>query len=387
MFPFFILLTVLFMKLLMILTELAPGGAEKVVLELTRQLRRCAHDVTVVSLMPEPPEERRAIPEGLSACGAKGIYLNVVKKAPWRLLSLFRVIREEKPDVIHSHLIHPNLLSRFVNLWTRKPLVNTVHIAERRPGKGLFFRLDGLTFSWCGACTAVSKAAARFHEKRCGLKENSIRVIYNGSDRVAPASAEQLRQLKKEWGLEPCRKIIGSVGRLDWQKGYDLLFGVLPELSRRIPRNESVGIVVIGDGPEREKLAAQVRGMEEQCPNLKICLPGYRKDAASLIAMFDLFVMPSRYEGYGLALVEAISSGVPVFCNPVDSLPELCALIPGHAFPGDFEHDSASLLAERIMEALSAPRYEGREIMTNEQMYREYLALYESLLNTKKLHP
>ena len=124
-------------------------------------------------------------------------------------------------------------------------------------------------------------------------------MIYNGSDRVAPASAEQLRQLKKEWGLEPCRKIIGSVGRLDWQKGYDLLFGVLPELSRRIPRNESVGIVVIGDGPEREKLAAQVRGMEEQCPNLKICLPGYRKDAASLIAMFDLFVMPSRYEGYG----------------------------------------------------------------------------------------
>ena len=218
MFPFFILLTVLFMKLLMILTELAPGGAEKVVLELTRQLRRCAHDVTVVSLMPEPPEERRAIPEGLSACGAKVIYLNVVKKAPWRLLSLFRVIREEKPDVIHSHLIHPNLLSRFVNLWTRKPLVNTVHIAERRPGKGLFFRLDGLTFSWCGACTAVSKAAARFHEKRCGLKENSIRVIYNGSDRVAPASAEQLRQLKKEWGLEPCRKIIGSgvlTGRKD----------------------------------------------------------------------------------------------------------------------------------------------------------------------------
>ena len=151
MFPFFILLTVLFMKLLMILTELAPGGAEKVVLELTRQLRRRAHDVTVVSLMPEPPEERRAIPEGLSACGAKVIYLNVVKKAPWRLLSLFRVIREEKPDVIHSHLIHPNLLSRFVNLWTRKPLVNTVHIAERRPGKGLFFRLDGLTFYWCAA--------------------------------------------------------------------------------------------------------------------------------------------------------------------------------------------------------------------------------------------
>ncbi len=375
------------MKLLMILTELAPGGAEKVVLELTRRLRSHAHDVTVVSLMPEPAEGRRAVPEGLSACGAKVIYLNAVKKAPWRLFSLFRVIREEKPDVIHSHLIHPNLLSRFVNLRIRKPLVNTIHIAERRRGKGLFFLLDGLTFSWCDACTAVSRAAARFHERRCGLKENSIRVIYNGSDRVAPASDERLRQLKKEWGLESCRKIIGSVGRLDWQKGYDLLLRVLPELSRRIPSGGSVGIVIIGDGPEREKLAGQVRLISERCPNLKICLPGYRKDAASLIAMFDLFVMPSRYEGYGLALTEAISSGVPVFCNPADSLPELCALIPGHAFLADFEHDSAALLAERLMEALSAPRYEGREIMTNEQMYREYLALYESLLNTEKLHP
>lgn len=375
------------MKLLMILTELAPGGAEKVVLELTRQLRCHAHDVTVVSLMPEPPAGRRAIPEGLSACGAKVIYLNAVKKAPWRLLSLFRVIREEKPDVIHSHLIHPNLLSRFVNLRTRKPLVNTIHIAERRPRKGLFFWLDGLTFSWCGACTAVSKAAARFHEKQCRLKENSIRVIYNGSARVAPAPPEQLRQLKKEWGLGSCRKIIGSVGRLDWQKGYDLLLGVLPELSRRIPRNEPVGIVIIGDGPERDKLAAQVRRTENLCPNLKICLPGYRDDAASLIAMFDLFVMPSRYEGYGLALTEAISSGVPVFCNPVDSLPELCAFIPGYAFWGDFEHESASLLAERMADALSVPRYEGKEIMTNERMYWEYLAVYESLLNTKKLHP
>ncbi len=368
----------------MILTELAPGGAEKVVLELTRCLRRNSHDVTVVSLKSAPPSERRAIPDELSACGAKIIYLDVTKSAPWRLWSLRRVINQENPDVIHAHLMHPNLLSRVINRLTRKPLVNTIHIAERRTGKGLFFFLDRITFPWCNSCTAVSEAAARFHEQQCGLKSGSIAVVYNGSDSVPLASAEQLRDLKKEWGLDSCKKIIGSVGRLNYQKGYDLLLRVLPELSRQIPPGQNFGVVIIGDGPERQPLEEQAAELRKQCPNLKICLPGYRKDAASLIGLFDLFVMPSRYEGYGLALTEAVSAGVPVFCNRIDSLPELCAFIPEHSFLADFERDTSPELAAQIMTALTAPRYEGREITTNQQMYEAYLDIYNSLLDNRK---
>ena len=371
------------MKILMILTELAPGGAEKVVLELTRQLRMHGHDVTVVSLKPEPSSDRRAVPDGLLACGAKIIYLNVTKRAVLRLLGLYSIIRSENPDVIHSHLIHPNLLARLVNLLARKPLINTIHIAERRSGKGIFFLFDRLTFPLCDVSTAVSHAAARFHERKCGLKQNSIHVIYNGSDPVSQASPERIAELKKEWGLDGCLKIIGLVGRLDPQKGFDRFFALLPYLSRLLPEKQTLGVVLLGDGPERERIAGLAADAAAQCPNLRISLAGYRKDASSLMAMFDLFAMPSRYEGYGLALAEAISAGIPVYCSTADSLPELCALIPGHAVLADFDHESSAVLAQKLLDALSASRYEGKTIMTNAQMYEAYCSLYASLTGGK----
>ena len=375
------------MKILMILTELAPGGAENVVLELTRRLRMHGHDVTVVSLKAEPPEGRRTIPDGLLACGAGIVYLNLSKRFFRAVLSLYRVIRTENPDVIHSHLIHPNLLSRFVNVLTHKPLVNTIHIAERRSGKGIFFLLDRLTFPLCNVCTAVSHAAACFHETKCGLKQNSIQVIYNGVDPIPPPSPEWIHSLKKKWGVENCSRIIGSVGRLDPQKGFDRFLMILPHLSARLSADQRFGIVIIGDGAERKFLETLAAEVQRQCPNLRIFLAGYRKDASSLMAMFDLFAMPSRYEGYGLALAEAVSAGIPVYCSTADSLPELCALIPGHSVLADFDHESSEVLAQKLLDAaLSASRYEGKVFMTNAQMYEAYFALYELLSRKEKAH-
>ena len=371
----------------MILTELAPGGAEKVVLELTRQLRMHGHEVTVVSLKAEPPEDRRAIPDDLLACGAKIFYLNLTKTTLWRILPLYRIIREENPDVIHAHLIHPNLLSRFINILTRKPLMNTIHFAERRLGKLGFFILDRLTFSLCDICTAVSNAAARFHEKKCGLKKNAIHVVCNGSDPVPQTAPEQIAELRNAWGLAACSKIIGLVGRLDPQKGFDRFLMILPHLSARLPADQMFGIVIIGDGAERKFLETLAAEVQRQCPNLRIFLAGYRKDASSLMAMFDLFAMPSRYEGYGLALAEAVSAGIPVYCSTADSLPELCALIPGHSVLADFDHESSEVLAQKLLDAaLSASRYEGKVFMTNAQMYEAYFALYVLLSRKEKAH-
>ena len=211
------------------------------------------------------------------------------------------------------------------------------------------------------------------------MKENSSRVIYNGSDPVPQASPETFASLTREWEVESCSKIIGLLGRLDPQKGFDRFLTLLPYLSRRLPKERTLGVVLIGDGPERERLRQQAAEVEAKCSNLRIRMPGYRKDGASLMTMFDLFAMPSRYEGYGLTLAEAFSAGIPVFCSTADSLPELCARIGDHFFLADFDGEAPDSIAERLQSALSASRYEGRVIMTNEEMCRAYLALYESL--------
>jgi len=364
------------MRILMVITELAPAGAERIVLELTSRLIRKGHTVCVTSLKPPPAPGFTAITDALSACGAQ-LHFADCGKNPLKLIRFLRkTICDFKPDVIHAHLIHPALLCRFACLFTHIPLVNTIHIAERRKGKGLYFLLDKLTSFRCDHYTAVSHAAAHFHAQKCGFAPGRIQVIANGSDPVGPASPERIAALKKEWGLSDCTRIAGAAGRLDFQKGYDRFLEAVPEIARRLPQGEKLGLVFLGDGPDREKLNVQAEKLNAQYANIRAVFPGYRPDAASCLAMLNLFLMPSRYEGYGLALAEAFSLGLPALSSKADSLPEICAHFPGHFILCDFT--STEDTADCFFRALALNRFEGKTIRTFDEMAEDYLAVYES---------
>ena len=364
------------MKILQILTELGPGGAERVVLDLTEQLLARGHEVSLIAL--KSPPANRTVLDRFLALGVEPLFLGMDRAFQLgRLFALRRAVRRIAPDICHSHLMHPNLCSRLAVAGLGIPLVNSVHISERRSGQGIFFALDRLTFPFCSACTAVSEASARFHERKLGLKTGTIRVVYNGVDPVPRPDPEMLAGLRREWGLENCARIIGSVGRFDWQKGYDFLLSMLPELSARIPAGETWGVVLVGDGPEREKL----KRLAAAAPaNLRVVLPGFMPDAARVNWLFDIFVMPSRYEGYGLALAEAMSTGVPVVVNPVDSLPELCRFYPESA-EADLESPSnRGRTAGLIVEFARHPRSAGAVICRRSEMAALYLNLYGKFL-------
>ncbi len=372
------------MKILMVITELGPGGAERIVYDLSKTLICRGHQLTVVSL--QSPPSVSVIPDALTAAGAEVLYLSGSKRDLFLWWKLRKIILQKKPDLIHAHLIHANLLSRLAAAFTKIPLVNTVHIAERRRGKQIFFLLDRLTAFLANAHTAVSKAAAEFHEKRCRMPHEIFQVIYNASDAVVPASPEVLQNIRQQLGLYSCHKIIGSVGRLNYQKGYDWFLEGLPDLSAKIPKDQIWGILIFGDGPEMEKLQILAEKIQKQCTNLKIFLPGYRPDAASCMVLFDVFVMPSRYEGYGLTLTEAFSLGLPVVCSKADSLPELCNLYRGNSFLFDMREDQKqhdredrTAMVNAIFSALQFPRTQGQILVTSEEMTDAYLQLYRKI--------
>lgn len=369
------------MKILLAITELGAGGAEKIVAVLAREYVRLGHSVTVLSLQ-EPPDEP-VIPEMIRSAGASVRYLGLRKFQPGMIRKLRTAVLAEAPDIVHSHLIHPNLLLRFALRKTGIPLINTIHISERRPGKKLFFLLDGLTFRMADASTAVSDASARFHERACGLPEGSVRTVRNGSDPVIPAPEEELKAFSAAWRLDEYDAVLGSIGRLDFQKGYDLLLDRCGALADRIPQGEKWLLLILGDGPEREKLKAQAQSLHY--PNLHIRFAGFRRDAASLMRCFSVFLMPSRYEGYGLALAEAMSLGLPAVCSDADSLPELCACYRGFSRLIPMRKDPrGTLLAEAVSEALRAPRAPGQTLVTNREMAGNYLALYEEVLKKRQ---
>ena len=192
------------MKALLLITGLYPGGAEKIVLETIRILRGSGHAAAVVSLQKEPKGQERTIVNALVQLGVCPYFLDLSILRPWKLFTLLRIIRKESPDVVHSHLMHANLPARLVRLFRRFPLINTLHIAERRRSLKvrIMFRLDCLTWRLCDLYTAVSKAAADFHEQQCGLPQGTVKIVYNGSDPVSPLLADRIAAIRKEWGLD-----------------------------------------------------------------------------------------------------------------------------------------------------------------------------------------
>ncbi len=375
------------MKILTVVTELGPGGAEKVVRELSEHLLRAGHKVSLVSL--KAPPENRALADAFPAMGISPVYLNMRGLTDaGKLFSLRRIIRREHPDLIHSHLMHPNLLARIAAAGLSVPLVNTVHICERRKSARPFFLLDRLTFPLCSVCTAVSHSAAGFHEHALGLNPGTLRVIYNGVDPVEPLPEEERIRYRKLWGMESCSRIIGSFGRLDPQKGFDNFLRLLPEISERIPKGETWGVVILGEGRERESLEETGRRNLRNLPgNLRLSFPGFAPEAARAAWVFDVFVMPSRYEGYGLAFAEAMSTGVPAVVASVDSLPELADLYD-NASVADFASpekrgETASLIAAAAGKKRIAPKI----ISTRAEMADQYLELYRQILTRRQTHP
>lgn len=130
------------------------------------------------------------------------------------------------------------------------------------------------------------------------------------------------------------KRVIGSLGRLDRQKGYDILLDALTLLSPT--ERAEFAVIVFGEGPERKNLEQKRRalGLESL-----VFLPGQRPDAAALLPKFDLYVQPSRFEGTPNAVMEALSAGVPAFCSAVDGARELAgvdglSLVPLEDRPG-----------------------------------------------------
>ena len=225
--------------------------------------------------------------------------------------------------------------------------------------------------------TAVSQAVARFHAEKLEVPEGTFPVIYNGILPPEKLTDAQVHALREEWGVETCQRVLGSVGRLDWQKGYDQLLGCLPALEAQIPDGETWGVVLIGDGPVADELQQQADTLNLK-GKVRVVFPGFRPDADQAMGAFDCFVMPSRYEGFGLTLAEAMAHGLPVVCSNVDSLPELMAHYPnGEAI--DWSGDEGTVCSA-LLTWMTAEKRIGTSPFIVDSMVADYLRLYQSLL-------
>ena len=300
-------------KICQLITELGPAGAERCVYELSRRLDRDRFDVQVMAL------RGGAVAGWLSEAGIRVTVLDIRGRWDVRgLVRLARLLREEQIDLLHAHLFHADLVARPAASLAAVPhLVHTVHTAEGRfrPWQFAYARF---TAAACERIVCVSESARDFHARRSGLPPWRYTVIHNGLDAGAFARDESSRRrLRTEWNLGDDRVLTAYVGRLDHEKGLDLLLSATSHLAAR---GRPVDLVIAGDGPQRRMVENFIAHGEggRRCRYV-----GFLRDVRDILSAADMFIMPSRWEGFGLAAAEAMAASLPVIASDIPALRDL----------------------------------------------------------------
>lgn len=226
--------------------------------------------------------------------------------------------------------------------------------------------------------TTVSQDLARWLTGTVGIRPGKVVIITNGvdTDRFRPRRDAALRE---ELGIGPDEFVIGTIGRLDPVKNQAGLVRAFAIAAAKMPRAR---LIVVGDGPERDRLRDQIAGLQEIRPPL---LCGYRPDVERFYGVFDLFVLNSFAEGMSNTLLEAMACGLPILCTPVGANAEIVKNGEQGAYVAI--GDDAGL-AEAILEHAHSPdlrilhgtRARGHimESHSLEIMIRRYVRLFAS---------
>lgn len=225
------------------------------------------------------------------------------------LLAHLRAIRAHRPDVLHANQSWPWAcgyaeLAALALPGVRVVAVDHLPLAAPVPRARLLARR--LLARRLDAHVSVGERSARQVERIVGLPHGSVGSVPNGVPVAEPVARAGPASVTRR------PPTIGSVGRLSEQKGYDLLVRALPDLPE-------ARLVLVGDGPSRgelEELAARL-GVRD-----RLCVTGWSADPRAHLADFDVFALPSRWEGMPLGILEAMHAGLPVVASDVGSVAE-----------------------------------------------------------------
>ena len=236
----------------------------------------------------------------------------------WELRAL---LRQLKPDLVHTHLVHADLYGYVAARSAGVPRVlSSRHNDDQFRYRPRWRRIHRRLWRWLDGGIAISESIRRFAIEVESAPAQKIAMVHYGIDFawLSDADVERSRHsLRAELGLEADALLLGMVCRLVEQKGIPYALEALRRIRTQFPRAQ---LIIAGDGEKADELRrlASALGIADRVHWL-----GWRSDAADLMAAFDLLLVPSLWEGFGLVLLEAMARRVPVIASRVGAIPEV----------------------------------------------------------------
>jgi glycosyltransferase involved in cell wall biosynthesis len=306
--------------ILFVIDNLEFGGGERGFLQLIRSL---AGEGAAVSVAAHPGGlfEVQA-----RAAGAEFVALDMRSRAGLTTIArLWRLARSGRFAVVHSQGARADFFARMA-VWAvpEVRLVSTVQMpvdgfgVDRLRG-GVYRFFDRLARPRVDRFIVVSGALRRRLVGDWGVPPARVALVHNGveTSRLRPSgSGEAGRRLRRELGLPEHARIVGGVGRLVWQKGFEHLLAAMAEVLVRVPE---VWLAIVGDGPRREELQARAASLGLTG---RVRFLGFRSDVPSLLSGVDILAVPSLLEGFPMITLEAMALGVPIVATAIDGIVE-----------------------------------------------------------------
>ncbi|MFK5948088.1 MAG: glycosyltransferase [Methylococcales bacterium] len=355
-----------------LVTSLSYGGAETVLITLATNLRARGWPVKLICMIPPEARVDQLTSSGIEV---ESLYMHRGVPDPRAIIRLSSLLRKWKPLVLHSHMVHANLLGRIARIFVHIPVViSTAHnIDEGGRWREIAYRLTDFL---ADVTTNVSQAAVDRYIEVGAAPRNRIRFIPNGLNTDIFKPDDQKRnQLRDELGLNG-EFVWLAVGRLVDAKDYPNMIKAFSMLTDHMP----VTLLIVGQGELENELEQQVRDLKQQN---RIRFLGVRQDIPQLMNAIDGYVMSSAWEGLPMVLLEAAASGKPIVATDVGGNREIVLdqtsgyIVP----PGDADEITSAL--ENVRSLSPKERNDmgkaGRQYVEDKYSIESVVTMWEDL--------
>lgn len=284
------------MKILLTITTLTMGGAETQVMNLADSFASRGYSVKIAYLLqPAVVMPQHDQVELIWLGGDKSIASMYTA-----FKNLIGLIKGWQPDVVHSHMFHPNILSRLARVFSKTPrLICTAH--NTHEGGKLRMLAYRVTDFIADEFTNVSQEAVQAFEDKKAAPKGTMLATHNGIDvDHFTFDSNSRNSIRQQYGLDN-KKVFISIGRFHEQKDYPNLLTAFQSLVSTQP---DARLLIVGDGDLRPVIEQSIKELKLTD---RVTLLGIRNDIPALLSASDVFVLSSAFEGFGLVVAEAMA--------------------------------------------------------------------------------
>ena len=361
-------------KIVFLIGSSEIGGTEKMVISLAENIKKYGFLPVLIGL-----KGKGEFSEILEKKDLK-FYILDLKKNPFSIIKLLKILRKEKPLILQSFLYTANIIGRIVRKFVHIPVVISGQRSTDNWRKWYHWKIDLLTVKWCDAIISNSHAGKKVLVEK-GIAPEKIYVIPNGIN----FKKEVKKIRKEEIGIEENQPVVGCVGNLRKAKGHIYLIKSAKKILKIYPETK---FIIVGKGNLEGYLKKEVKRNKME---RNFLFAGFISEPEKIISIFDIFVLPSLWEGFPVSLLEAMSLKKPVVATSVGDVPliikdgEEGIIVP----PSDSESLASAIITllkdEKLRKKMGEKAFEKVKNYSLEKMIERYVSFYNEVLRIYKI--